>query len=270
MEERIYTTSKGSIHYYLNLADKEKVTLVFLPGLTADYRLFDKQIEYFEEKVNVLSWDAPAHAASRPFSMEFALSDKARWLDDILEKEGITKPVIVGQSMGGYVGQMYEQLYPGKLKGYISIDSAPLQKEYMSRAEIWSLKHTRMMYRLYPWRSLIKAGSEGCAATGYGIALMKEMIAAYGKKDYSELAGHGFRILAEAIEADLPYEITCPALLICGEEDKAGFTKKYNMKWNEKTGIPIVWIKGAGHNSNTDKPDEINRLIEKFADSLSA
>ena len=24
------------------------------------------------------------------------------------------------------------------------------------------------------------------------------------------------------------------------------------------------WIKNAGHNSNTDQPDEINSLIEKF------
>ena len=25
-----------------------------------------------------------------------------------------------------------------------------------------------------------------------------------------------------------------------------------------------IWIKNSGHNSNTDQPDEVNRLIEKF------
>lgn len=34
------------------------VTLLFLPGLTADHRLFEKQIEYFEPKCNVFVWDA--------------------------------------------------------------------------------------------------------------------------------------------------------------------------------------------------------------------
>ena len=34
----------------------------------------------------------------------------------------------------------------------------------------------------------------------------------------------------------------------------------------KKTGIPIEWIKGAGHNSNTDRPEQINRLIEAFID----
>ena len=32
---------------------------MFLPGLTADHRLFEKQIEYFEPGRNVLAWDAP-------------------------------------------------------------------------------------------------------------------------------------------------------------------------------------------------------------------
>lgn len=39
-------------------------------------------------------------------------------------------------------------------------------------------------------------------------------------KEYARLAGFGYRMLAEAIKADLPYHISCPALLICGERIK--------------------------------------------------
>ena len=49
---------------------------------------------------------------------------------------------------------------------------------------------------------------------------------------YRCLAGFGYRMLTEAIKADLPYHISCPALLICGEKDKAGSTKSYNKKWH--------------------------------------
>ena len=55
-----------------------------------------------------------------------------------------------------------------------------------------------------------------------------------------------------------------PALLICGEKDKAGSAKSYNKKWHQREGLPLKWIKNAGHNSNTDQPDEVNRMIEKF------
>ena len=55
--------------------NKDIPTLVFLPGLTADHRLFEKQVEYFEGKYNVLVWDAPGHAASWPFTFDFSLLD---------------------------------------------------------------------------------------------------------------------------------------------------------------------------------------------------
>jgi hypothetical protein len=35
----------------------------------------------------MLTWDAPGHAASRPFKLDFSLADKARWVRDILQAE---------------------------------------------------------------------------------------------------------------------------------------------------------------------------------------
>ena len=188
----------------------DTTTLVFLPGLTADHRLFDKQVEYFDGKYNIIVWDAPAHASSWPFRFDFDLFDKAKWLNGILEKEEIIKPIIIGQSMGGYVGQ------------------------------------------------------------AYGRNLMKEMMLVYDgdQHRYAQIAGHGFRILAEAMEKDLPYEIKCHSLLICGTKDHAGSCIRYNREWHRKTKIPLKWIEGAGHNSNTDKPEMINSLIEEFLSNI--
>ena len=267
MTEKEYETSCGTIHYWNNAdAENTEVTLVFLPGLTADHRLFEKQIEFFQGKYPVLVWDAPGHAASWPFQFSFDLEDKARWLNEIFEKEQIDNPVIIGQSMGGYVGQAYAQLFPEKLKGFISIDSAPLQREYVTGIELWLLKKMEPVYRYYPWKSLLKSGTKGVAMSEYGRELMYRMMMVYDgdKERYAKLSGHGFRILAEAMEKDLPYQLKCPALLICGEKDHAGSCIRYNKAWHKKTGIPIEWIKDAGHNSNTDQPEIINRLIENF------
>ena len=141
MTEKVYETQLGKIHYWINKdAENTDRQLVFLPGLTADHRLFEKQIAFFERKYPVFVWDAPGHAASWPFDVSFSLMEKAKWLNEILEENGFDQPVIIGQSMGGYVGQMYAQLFPDKLKGFISMDSAPLQKKYMTGIEIWLLK----------------------------------------------------------------------------------------------------------------------------------
>ena len=273
MIEKTFDTRCGTIHYWMNEASPASGgTLVFLPGLTADHRLFDRQIEYFEDRCRVFVWDAPGHAASWPFDFDFDLMDKARWLEEILTQEGVDGPVIVGQSMGGYVGQAYSQLFPERLRGFISVDSAPLQREYVTAAEIWLLKRMEPVYRHYPWKWLLRSGTNGVAVTAYGRELMRKIMMVYDgdQARYAKLSGHGFRMLAEAMEADLPYEIRCPALLICGEKDHAGSCIRYNRAWHKKTGIPIEWIRDAGHNSNTDQPETVNRLIERFLAELTS
>ncbi len=268
MTENTYITSSGTIHYWMNELRADRRTLVFLPGLTADHRLFDKQFEAFEKDFNILTWDAPGHAASRPFRLDFCLTDKAVWLHEILQKEGILSPVLIGQSMGGYVSQCFIGKYPGEAAGFVSIDSAPLKRAYVTGAEIWALKRTEPMYRAFPWKTLKKLGAEGCSETAYGRALMAQFLDAYTKDEYCTLAGHGMKMLADAMEADLPYVIDCPAVLICGERDQAGSAKSYNRRWAKKEGLPICWIRDAGHNANTDKPEEINRIIRDFVRTL--
>ena len=279
MTEKTFETPSGVIHYWTNDVLPDRRTLVFLPGLTADHHLFDKQVEAFEKEFNILTWDAPGHASSRPFRLDFSLMDKAVWLHGILENEGIlkkeglpekeeTRPILVGQSMGGYVAQCFMEKYPGEAAGFVSIDSAPLKRAYVTGAEIWALKRTEPMYRAFPWKTLRKLGINGCSKTAYGRKLMESFIDTYTRDEYCSLSGHGMKMLAEAMEADLPYVIDCPAILICGEKDQAGSAKSYNRRWAKKEGLPIFWIKDAGHNSNTDKPEEVNRIIRDFVLTL--
>lgn len=126
------------------------------------------------------------------------------------------------------------------------------------------------IYRYYPWKSLLKTGTNGVATSEYGRKLMHDIMMIYDgdQKRYAKIAGHGFRILAEAMETNLPYRINCPAQLICGEKDHAGSCIRYNNAWHKNTGIPIAWIKNAGHNSNTDAPEEVNSLIEKLINKI--
>lgn len=81
LKESTYQTPCGIIHYWSSILSLNTTTLVFLPGLTADHRLFDKQVAYFDGKYNIIVWDAPAHASSWPFRFDFDLFDKAKWLN---------------------------------------------------------------------------------------------------------------------------------------------------------------------------------------------
>ena len=63
------------------------------------------------------------------------------------------------------------------------------------------------------------------------------MMDSYSPAEYAALAAHGFRMLADAMEANLPYRIDCPALLFCGVHDRAASTKRYNRAWSAGEGF---------------------------------
>jgi len=68
VQERILETPSGKIHYRVSRAENNEKWLVFLPGLTADHHLFDRQMEYFASLCSCLVWDAPAHGNPAPLS----------------------------------------------------------------------------------------------------------------------------------------------------------------------------------------------------------
>ena len=267
MIEKTYETPNGVIHYWTNDGDElSQSALIFLPGLTADHRLFEKQIEYFKDTYRVLVWDAPGHASSYPFKLNFSLFDMAKWLDGIFVKERIKNPIVIGQSMGGYVGQVYAELFPEKLKGLVTIDSPSMQRKYYTAMELWLLKNMEAIYRIYPWKSLLKSGPKSVSTTDYGRKLMYDMMMVYdgNQERYARLAGYGYKIFSEAVEKNLSYEVKCPQLVICGKEDRAGSCIRYLKAYERNTGKFVQWIDKAGHNSNTDQPDIVNRLIDEF------
>ena len=59
LKESTYQTPCGTIHYWSSILSLDTTTLVFLPGLTADHRLFDKQVAYFDGKYNIIVSNPP-------------------------------------------------------------------------------------------------------------------------------------------------------------------------------------------------------------------
>ncbi len=270
LAERTYETPLGAICYWVSqTADPSLPWLVFLPGLTADHRLFDKQVEHFAGRANILTWDAPSHGRSRPFALAWTMDDLARYLHGILAQEGAGRLVLVGQSMGGYTAQAFMDLFPGQARGFVSVDSCPLQRSYYTGWELAALRHVKLMFLSFPWKSLVSLGANNNSTTEYGQALMGEMMRDYTKREYCELAAHGYRVLADAVAADRPYRIDCPFLILCGQKDRAGSAKRYNRAWERNTGNLVRWIPNAGHNSNCDNPAAVNAAIDQLLKSLA-
>ena len=261
MIEKILNTGFDDVHYWItDSIDSNRMTLFFLHGLTASHALFEKQIPHFEDNYNVVVWDAPAHGLSRPYA-DFTYEKAANDALKILDENGIESAVFIGQSMGGFITQSVIKRFPERVIGFVSIDSTPFGEKYYSRSDKWWLRQIEWMSNLYPDKSLRKAVAKQCTRTERSYQNMLNMLSGYGKKELCHLMGVGYAgFLADNCDLEIP----CPVLLILGEKDRTGKVAQYNKAWTQKTGYPLKIIKGAAHNVNVDKAEEVNACIMEF------
>lgn len=221
--QKTYATPQGTIAYWVSPQSQEDAShpwLIFLPGLTADHRLFEKQIEYFINKANVLVWDPPSHGLSRPFALTWTMDDLATWMHAICQQEQITCPILIGQSMGGYTAQVFMELYPSCAKGLVSIDSCSLQRHYYSNWELTALGHTKLMYLSIPWKTLVRLGSQGNATTPYAQNLMRDMMLDYQNENTVSLQRMDLRCSLMRLRPIVPTKSPVPTSLFA--EKKIG------------------------------------------------
>ena len=84
MIDKYLKTKKGNIFYYISDHwDNGKETIFFFHGLTADHTMFEPQCRYFQEKYNVIVWDAPCHGKSRPYGHDYYSKSDIFWLKQI-------------------------------------------------------------------------------------------------------------------------------------------------------------------------------------------
>lgn len=254
-----YITSVNGRTYYWSSKKESELTLVFLPGLTANHTLFEKQIKYFHDKFSIIVWDCPCHGKSRPYQ-DFSYANVSKELNTILTTEDVKYAMIIGQSLGGMIGQYFIDSYPEKVKGFVSIDSAPFG-DYYTKSDFFWLNQLEWMCNLFPDKMLRKSMAKMCGVADDTRKRMEEMLDEYSKKELCHLMYIGE---AAFIPENKSIQLPCKALLILGEKDRVGKVAAYNKEWAKRTGYPLRVIQNAAHNANDDNAEEVNKLIEDF------
>lgn len=259
MKKDFVSDLSGKIAYWRSDVLPFRHTLFFLHGLTGDHTMFEPQISAFRDDFNIIAWDAPAHGESRPCT-EFTYKNAAEGIRQILEKCGIGRVILIGQSMGGYIAQAFICRYPDMAAGFVAIDSTPYG-DYYSRSDMWWLRQIEWMSMMFPKRLLKSAIAWQNSLTKAGRENMSKMIKQFSKPELCRLMKIGY---AGFLEDNRPLKITCPTILLVGEKYRTGKVKTYNREWARRTGFPLIWIPNAAHNSNVDNPGAVNGEIEKF------
>lgn len=264
MQHKILNHQKNTIHYYISKKENFNKTILFTHGLTADYSMFEKQVEYFKDKFNIILWDMPLHGNSKQCNL-ISYNDTADIIYNILKEENIKNIILAGMSIGGYPCQFFASKYPDIVSGFIGIDTTPIGKKYYSQLDNYLIKHTSFFAKLFPEKMLKNSMAKSISKTKYAY---EKMISIYNNYTKADMIKQMDMFYKQFIIENKDISLKCPVILIAGEYDNTGKVLQYSKEWAEDLKTDLYIIKNAAHFSNADNYEEVNSIIENFVETL--
>lgn len=146
MQERTLTVQGGTLYYFTN--GRSGRPLFFLHGAGLDHRMFAEQYRAFDQDYALYAWDARGHGRSagvEGFSADLLVED----LLAVMDREGLHRATLIGQSMGGNLAQEVALRRPDRVEALVVID-ATRNNQRLSALEAASLALAGPLLRLTP------------------------------------------------------------------------------------------------------------------------
>ena len=261
LTQHILIRESCHLHYWLG-GSEQRPLIVFMHGATMDHRMFNAQVEALIPHYRVLVWDACGHGLSKPLHSTFSLSTYAQDMLAILDDIQVSQVVLCGQSLGGYIAHHIYFTAPERVQAMIIIGSTPIAKAY-SKLEVWALKATLPLFRLWPYEHLAKTVAKNTAQSPLVRDYAVQAVQQIERDDFLSI----WRAVTLAVDdkGQPGLTIDVPLLLVHGDEDKTGTIKRDMPVWATKEKETTFYIiPNAGHNANQDNPDFTNQVIIEF------
>lgn len=261
LREQTHFKAGCTLHYWLG-GPAERPLLVFMHGATMDHRMFNAQVEAFAPHYRLLVWDARGHGKSQPIGAGFSLAQCVGDMLSILDELGAAQAVLCGQSLGGYIAQHLYRQAPQRVRAMVIIGSTPIAKAY-SRWEIWALKASLPLFRLWPYnhftRTIARSTAQMPAVQAYALQAARQINKANFAAIWQAVT------LAVNEKGDPSLRINAPLLLIHGDNDRAGTIRRDMPRWAEwEANTTYHVIPNAAHNANQDNPTATNQAMQAF------
>ena len=245
-------------------------TLVFSHGLLWSHKMFAVQVAELSKEYRVIAYDHRGQGSSEvggPYDMDTVAADAAELIRSL-----VGGPVhFIGLSMGGFVGMRLAARHPELVKSLILLETS-------ANAEpLENLPQYKLLNGLVRWVGVIPPIASKVMKIMFAkswladpaqvnsIRHWKKELASNKKSITGPVEGVIYR---KGVEEELA-KISCPTLVIVGDEDVATTPQKAAFIHQGIAGSKLETISGAGHSSCIEKPEEVNRLLKDWLESLS-
>ena len=243
--------------------------VVLLHGYPFNRSLWNEQVSALSNSYRVITPDlrgfGESDATRGPATMNRMAQDVAALLDHL----DISRAVIGGLSMGGYVVLAFYKLFPSRVRGLILADTR-------AQADTEEGKHTR-------FQQADKALAEGMA--GIADSMLPKLLTPETVSKHPEVVkrvrdmmlktkpeGAAGALLGMAERDDqttLLSHITCPTLILVGREDPITPVVDSEKMNRAIAGSRLVVIGNAAHVSNLERTDQFNEELMRFLNAVN-
>jgi pimeloyl-ACP methyl ester carboxylesterase len=234
--------------------------VVLIHAFSVDRRMWASQIALLEKRFRVIRYDLRGHGKSEGPLAPYAPYEDLR---SVLDAAGVTRATLIGLSAGAEIAIDFAIAYPNRVARVI-LTSPGLGGFVPSPPLSW----------VAPVFQAAAAGEPERAAKLWLdtpiMALRNDLTAA---PNLTDLVMSNTRIWSYRTNPLKPLtppaikrlsEITCPALVIIGEQDLSHIKEIGNLLAGGIAGARLVTIPGAGHMVNLDARDAFNRAVDAF------
>lgn len=108
----------------ISYTDQGKGTaVVLLHGFLENKQMWNAFIPELSKRNRVIAIDLLGHGATECLGYIHTMEDQADMVQSVLQELKIRKTVLIGHSMGGYIGLAFAELYAENVKGIILLNS---------------------------------------------------------------------------------------------------------------------------------------------------
>jgi pimeloyl-ACP methyl ester carboxylesterase len=235
--------------------------LILLHGLGGSSQVWGFNIGPLAEKYHVFVPDQIGFGKSdKPF-VNYRIRTYVDFLDQFCQQLKIERPILVGNSMGGWIAAIYAATYPDRVDKLVLVDAAGYAppKDFDTRAFFGLNPTTRAEMKVLSAKVFYNKAFLSDTAIDQAMTARLGAGDGYTIKSITESIIRGEDFLDDVVKT-----IKQPTLVVWGREDGLLPLSDAERFHKDIPGSMVVVIDQCAHVPNIEKPGEFNAAVIKF------
>jgi len=268
MSNDIIVTSNAKTQFAYDDIGEGEVPVIFIHGFPFDKSMWQLQMYHFKSTHRVISYDIRGFGKSFDDSNDLSIRLFADDLIHLMDALHISKAILCGISMGGYIALNVVNRYPERITALVLCDTQCISdSEEVKKARYATIEQIRndgkenftadFMGKIFYKDSFLNQQDK--------VELVKDMI----RSNSQHTIIRALAAMAERVETCSTLGlIAIPTLVICGRWDEVAPVAQSELLHRQIKGSILRVIDNAGHVSNLEQPEAFNQCLAEFLQTV--